>query len=128
MHIIEEINLDQLQQIQVIVSEFQNLECVECANAIKKYLLLQGISGKLIKIYTGAGTGRDSYIYDDNVPGDAISMNGRHQGISILIKNIEIVFDNHHPTGIPKSQWLENLQFYGKLYAGKNFQITESTF
>ncbi len=55
-------------------------------------------------------------------------MNGHHQGVSILINNIETVFDNHHPTGIPKNQWLENLQFYGKLYAGKNFEIEESTF
>lgn len=46
--------------------------------------------------------GRDSYIYDDSVPGDAISMNGRHEGISILINEIEMVFDNHHPNGIPK--------------------------
>ncbi len=104
------------------------MECVECAEAIKNYLISQKITGKHIKIDTGSSTGRNSYIYDDSVPGDAISLNGHHQGISIVINEIEIVFDNHHSNGIPKIQWLANLQFYGKIHNNKSFQITKEIF
>ncbi|MEO1560230.1 MAG: papain fold toxin domain-containing protein, partial [Cyanobacteria bacterium J06632_19] len=54
-----------MQQIEIIASRYGNLECVKCAEAIKNYLILQKITGKQIKLYTGSATGRDSYIYDD---------------------------------------------------------------
>lgn len=123
-----EVNLEQLEQIQNIANRYSNLECVKCAEAIKNYLILQKIRGKTIKLYTGSSTGINSYIYDDSVPGDAISLNGRHQGISIVINEIEIVFDNHHHYGIPKIQWLNNLQFYGKIHNNQIFEITEAIF
>lgn len=123
-----EINLKQIEQIQSIASRYGNLECVKCAEAIKNYLISQKITGKQVKLYTGSSTGRDSYIYDDSVPSDAISLNGHHQGISVLINEMEIVFDNHHHKGIPKILWLNNLQFYGKIHNNKYFQITEEIF
>jgi Papain fold toxin 2 len=55
-------------------------------------------------------------------------MNGRHEGISILVNEIEMVFDNHHPNGIPKNQWIINLQFYGKIHHRNDFQITVEIF
>lgn len=41
---------------------------------------------------------------------------------------VEMIFDNHHPDGITRNQWLANLLFYNKLYNGQQFQITEETF
>ncbi|MFM6811317.1 MAG: papain fold toxin domain-containing protein [Dolichospermum sp.] len=29
---------------------------------------------------------------------------------------MEIVFDNHHPQGIAKVEWLGNFQFFGKIH------------
>ncbi|MBD2770596.1 hypothetical protein ICL16_00260 [Iningainema sp. BLCCT55] len=123
-----EIRLEQIQQVRAIASKYKNFECVECTIAIKDYLISQKLNGKQIKLYTGSGIGRDSYIYDDSVPSDAISINGRHQAISIYNNEVEIIFDNHHPDGIPKTQWMANLQFHGKIYYGREFQITEEYF
>jgi hypothetical protein len=90
--------------------------------------MLQGIRGKRIKLYTGFSIGRNSYIYDESVPGDAISLNGYHEAIVIIIDDQEIVFDNHHPEGITKNEWMSNLLFDGLLYQGQQFQITEDDF
>jgi hypothetical protein len=122
------ISIEQIYNLKEIIAKYKNLECVECAQAIQDYLVSQKIPGKRIKLYTGAAIGRDSYIYDESVSGDAISINGRHQGIMIIIDGVEMIFDNHHPDGITKNQWLANLLFYNKLYNGKQFQITEETF
>lgn len=72
--------------------------------------------------------GRNSYIYDDSVPGDAISINGRHEGIAIIIEGQEIVFDNHHHNGIVRGEWMSNILFYGLVYTGQSFEITEQEF
>ncbi len=81
-----------------------------------------------VSLLTGSGIGRDSYIYDESVSGDVISINGRHQGIMIIIDGVEMIFDNHHPDGITRNQWLANLLFYNKLYNRQQFQITEEAF
>ena len=90
-------------------------------------MISQGIKGKRIKIYTGTAMGWDANIYDDLL-GYAISMNGHHEGISIIISEVEIVYDNLHPEGLTRNQWLDNLQFDSKLYLGKEFEITEEYF
>ncbi|MCL1469254.1 hypothetical protein LAY57_01050 [Argonema antarcticum A004/B2] len=115
-------------ELSAIASNYENLKCVECASAIENYLSSQGIHGKRIKLYTGDGASWDSRIYDDSVPGDAISVNGRHEGITIAIDGIETVFDNHHPEGIPKNEWLANLQFHSKILFGQQFQVIEEYF
>ncbi|WP_353933243.1 papain fold toxin domain-containing protein [Okeanomitos corallinicola TIOX110] len=109
------------------MSNYDNFQCVESAIAIQEYLIRQGIKGKRIKIYTGTAMGWDANIYDDLL-GYAISVNGRHEGIAIIINGIEIVYDNLHPEGLTKEQWLNNLQFDSKLYLGKEFEITEEYF
>ncbi|MCL1462873.1 papain fold toxin domain-containing protein [Argonema galeatum] len=114
--------------MSAIASNYENLKCVECALALKDYLLSQGIHGKHIKLYTGTAIGRSSYIYDDSIPGEPISLNGCHQGIIILIDAVEIVFDNHHPNGVPRDEWMNNLLFYGKLHYGQQFKVTEKEF
>lgn len=122
------ITIEQVQQIKEIIRKYKNLECVECAQAIQEYLISQGISGKRIKLYTGSAIGRNSYIYDESVSGDAISFNGRHQAIAIILNEVEIIFDNHHPDGLNREEWLPNLLFYNKLYYGQQFEITEEEF
>ena len=68
-----------------------------------------------------------NYIYDDSM-GLAISENGSHEGVAVVIEGVEIVFDNHHPNGISRDEWLANLQFHDQLWAGKSFEITEEEF
>ncbi|UBF29666.1 hypothetical protein K9N68_25880 [Kovacikia minuta CCNUW1] len=114
--------------MQQIISQHRNLYCVPCAGAIQDYLIRQGISGKRIKLYTGSVMKPNNYILDDSVPNEAISENGRHEAVSVVIDSQEIVFDNHHPEGLPKLQWLANLQFHNKMMLGWEFQITEEVF
>jgi len=123
-----QINSDRILKIRAIASLYENFKCVECAQAIQNYLISQGIQGKRIKLYTGAATGANCYIYDDSIPGEAISVNGRHEGIAIFINNVEIVFDNHHPHGIPKKEWMNNLVFQGKIHYDQQFQVQEENF
>ncbi|MBD1854071.1 MULTISPECIES: papain fold toxin domain-containing protein [Leptolyngbya] len=95
---------------------------------MQTYLITQGIRGQRIELYTGKSIGQDSYIYDDSIGGDAISTNGYHTGILILIQNQEIVFDNHHPDGLERTRWLANLMFPSRLHLGQPFQIMETPF
>nr|WP_275265892.1 papain fold toxin domain-containing protein [Gloeothece citriformis] len=48
-----------------LIEKYKNLECVDCAENLQKSLMWQGIRGKRIKLYTGFGIGRNSYIYDE---------------------------------------------------------------
>lgn len=41
---------------------------------------------------------------------------------------VEIVFDNHHPEGMPKREWLANFQFFGKIHLGQELVIIEENF
>ena len=120
---------DQILRVREIASSFENFKCVECAQAIQDYLVSQGIRGKQIKLYTGSLIKPNNYIYDDSVPiEEAISENGRHQGIAIVINDVEIVYDNHHPAGLPRDEWMSNLQFHAKIFNGWQFQVNEEEF
>jgi hypothetical protein len=121
------ISTKHIHQIQTIIDDFENFQCVETAQAIQEYLVSQEIKGKRIKIYTGSSMGWDANIYDDLL-GYAISVNGRHEGVSIIVNGMELIYDNLHPNGLTRNQWLDNLKFDGKLYLGKQFQITEQYF
>lgn len=121
------ISSEQIRQIKAVIDDFENFQCVETAQAIQEYLVSQNIEGKRLKIYTGTAMGWDANIYDDLL-GYAISVNGRHEGVSIIVNGLEMVYDNLHPNGLPRGQWLDNLKFDGKLYLGKQFEITEHYF
>ena len=123
------LTIEQKQELAEIIKSYPNLQCVECALAIKNYLKLAGIKGKLIKINTQADLDyRNCFLYDDSIGGDAISETGYHEGVIIIIDDIEIVFDNHHPQGIPKKEWLANFQFFGKIHLGQKLIIIEENF
>ncbi|WP_081694764.1 MULTISPECIES: papain fold toxin domain-containing protein [Planktothrix] len=68
------------------------------------------------------------FLYDDSIGGDAISETGYHEGVIIIIDGVEIVFDNHHPQGLSKGEWLANFQFFGKIHLGQELIITEEDF
>ena len=114
----------QLDELREIARGYANFECIDCALAMRKYLVDRGIDGNLIKISTGANLDpRNFFLYDDSVPGDAISESGYHEGICITIDGQEIAFDNHHPEGILKTEWLSNFQFFGKLHLGQELIV-----
>ena len=112
-----------------IATKYSNLQCIQCATALKNYLKSAGIKGKIIKINTGADLDfRNCFIYDDSIGGDAISETGYHEAVVVLKDGVEIVFDNHHPQGISKIEWLANFQFFGKIHLGQELKVIEEDF
>ena len=80
------LTLKQKQDLAKIADSYANLQCVQCPLAIKNYLQLAGIPGKLIKINTQADLDyRNCFLYDDSIEGDAISETGYHEGVMFVI-------------------------------------------
>lgn len=119
-----EVSPEVIQKLHDIASSHGNLKCVECAGEIENYLREQGIHGRRIKLDTPRQTRYDEFIYDNSLPAgaDAISQNGHHEGIAIMINGEEKVFDNHHPNGVPTKQWMNNLIFDSKERFGAIFR------
>ncbi len=110
-----------LQDISNIVSNHPNYKCVECAAEIEAYLREQGIHGERIKLDTVKQVDQDNFIYDDSQPPKAapdyiILDNGHHEGIAIRINGEEKVFDNLHPDGVQRQQWMNNLTYSTCVY------------
>ena len=61
-------------------------------------------------------------------PGACILDAFGHEGIAIVINNIEIIFDNYHPDGLNRKQWMTNLLFHGKLFNDLQFIVIEEDF
>ena len=117
---------EQLDDIAKITDKYKNLECVQCANDIQKYAIENGIPGTRIILETGF----PEFIVDDSLPPnhDAISDNGRHEGVEFTNSNGEkIVFDNHHRTPVPTDEWIDNLFFPSKVQ-GNQFRIERKKF
>ncbi len=121
-----EVTPEVLQDIGNIVNSFkpeQNLKCVECAKKIEDYLKGRNIHGERIKLETPKTTVRNDLIIDDSIStNEAIADNGHHEGIEIKINREKMVFDNHHPDGVPTEQWKNNLTFYGKEFLTEDFE------
>jgi hypothetical protein len=97
-------NAEQLDNIAKITDRFKNLECVNCADAIQQYAIENKIPGTRIKL----NTGKPEFIVDDSLSPnhDPISDNGKHEGVEFINSSGEpVVFDNHHRTPIPTTQW-----------------------
>lgn len=110
------------QQVRQIANRFNLFECVDCAEAIKEFLIQRRIAGKQIKLYTGRAKGKYGNIYHDGLQRN-IATNGRHEGIVIEIAGEEIVFDNIHHEGIAREAWMENLYCLA-MDLGSGFEIT----
>ena len=113
-------------KITKIAKTFGIFDCIPCARSIKIFLIQQNVKGKQIIVNTGSQDPIYGRIYDDSI-GELIATTGHHEGISIIIEGEEIVFDNLHPQGINKVNWLSNL-YSPILEQGKQFNIQEIPF
>lgn len=114
------------REITEITQRFKNFECVSCVEAIKTYLMIRGISGKVLKLLTGSSQGKFGNIYHEEL-GYNISTNGRHEAISVILDGVELIFDNLHPQGIAREVWLS--KFYClAIDLGSGFEIIEIDF
>jgi hypothetical protein len=114
------------QQIVTLASRFGVFDCIPCSRAIKQFLVERGIQGKQIELDTGSQDPIYGRIYDDSI-GELIATTGHHEGIAVEIDGEEIVFDNLHPEGLPKTIWRQNL-YSPILEVGRDFQVTEINF
>lgn len=114
------------QQLSAIAQQFEIFECVSCATAIRQFLTTQNIPGKQISLYTGSTEDPFCNIYHEQLQRN-ISINGRHEAIAVEIDGQEIIFDNIHPEGITRVNWINNL-YCAAQDLGGNFQITETEF
>ena len=121
------VTVDNLREaLKAIAEQYKIFECVPCSEALRQFLVAHNISGKQISLFTGSTEDPFCNIYHEELQKN-ISINGRHVAIAILVEEQEIVFDNIHPGGIIKTQWLDN--FYCPIQdLGGQFEIAESSF
>jgi Papain fold toxin 2 len=99
---------------------------MECASAIRQFLIRQNLPGKQISLFTGTTEKPFCNIYHDGL-GQNISLNGRHEAIAIEVDGQELVFDNVHPQGISRVNWMDS--FYSPIQdLGQDFQVTATNF
>jgi RHS repeat-associated protein len=94
-----------------IAQRFRVGQCDDCATAIAVELQRRGISGTRIRIETISNVGREGTIYSKTAE-DIIATNGYHEAVVVKINGVDMVFDNIHPQGIPKTQWFDDLETF----------------
>jgi hypothetical protein len=82
------------------------------------------ISGKQVSLFTGSTEDPFCNIYHERLRQN-ISINGRHEAIAVEIDAQELIFDNIHPEGISRVDWINNLYCPAQDLGG-NFQITRN--
>jgi hypothetical protein len=113
-------------QLRAIAEQFQIFECVSCAVALREFLIANNIPGKQVSLFTGSIEDPFCNIYHERLQQN-ISINGRHEAIAVEIDGQEFIFDNIHPEGISRVNWISNLYCVAQDLGG-NFQITETEF
>jgi hypothetical protein len=93
---------------------------------LRQFLIDQNISGKQVSLFTGSTEDPFCNIYHERLRQN-ISINGRHEAIAVAIDRQELIFDNIHPEGISRVNWINNLYCVAQDLGG-NFQITETEF
>ena len=86
--------------------QFDNLQCVECADAIINALKAEGISGEIVTLQ--ANSTKRGFIWSDTA-GKTISENGHHRGVLVDGK----VYDNIHTEGIDYDAWRADFDVIG---------------
>ncbi|WP_413174674.1 papain fold toxin domain-containing protein [Anabaena azotica] len=119
-------NTDIHCQLSNIAQQFQIFECVSCAIALRQFLINLKIPGREICLFTGSTEYPFCNIYHE-VLQQNISINGRHFAIAVEINGQELIFDNIHPEGISRVNWINNLYCAAQDLGGE-FQITETEF
>ena len=113
-------------EITTIAENFPIFSCFDCADAIRNFLIDRNISGKQLILFTGTTQKPFCNIYSDRLQQN-ISVNGRHTAIALIINGQERIFDNIHPQGISRLEWVNS--FYSPIQdLGQSFQITEIEF
>ena len=92
--------------IPSIAKQFDNLQCVECADAIINALKAEGISGEIVTLQ--ANSTKRGFIWSDTA-GKTISENGHHRGVLVDGK----VYDNIHTEGIDYDAWRADFDVIG---------------
>ncbi|MFM6104914.1 MAG: papain fold toxin domain-containing protein [Sphaerospermopsis kisseleviana] len=119
-------NNDIRSQLTDIAEQFHIFECTACADALRQFLIEEKIPGKEINLFTGSTEDPFCNIYHEILQQN-ISINGRHYAIAVEIDGQELIFDNIHPEGISRVNWINN--FYCVIQdLGGEFQITETEF
>jgi hypothetical protein len=114
------------QRIKAIAEGFPIFACFDCAATIRNFLISQAIPGNQLFLATGSAQKPFCNIYCDRLQQN-ISVNGRHTAIAIVVNGQELVFDNIHPEGISRVEWVQS--FYSPIQdLGQDFQITETAF
>ncbi len=95
------------QKVGQITRQFNILECIDCAKAIRIWLRQQGISGKVLKLKTRYG---EDYILSARLEklgiNESITINGQHVGVEVCGQ----VFDNLSEKGQPRDSWIQDFQ------------------
>jgi Papain fold toxin 2 len=114
------------KKITAIAEGFPIFACFDCAAAIRSFLVAHAIAGQQLFLSTGNTQKPFCNIYCDRLQQN-ISVNGRHTAIAVLINEQELIFDNIHPQGISRVQWIES--FHSPIQdLGQHFQITATAF
>ena len=88
------------QEIGKIISKFNNLECDLCAREIQKFLNLNQIKNKILKLKTKRAN--DFFIISNRFSvNESITYNGIHYGVEVQ----GLVFDNLSTQGMTRKQW-----------------------
>ena len=125
---LESNNLEQIRvKITEIASSYGVFQCVQCSQAIKKFLISINVKGKQVKLDVGRRDLPWSVIYDLR-RGQQIATNGYHEGIAIIVDGEEIIFDNIDYQGVSRQEWLDNLTSPTVELGMGSFQITEEEF
>lgn len=123
---------EQIEEVRRIARKYPNFQCLQCSQDIQRYLQIEVINGKLIKISTNTDRLPFSIITNPAGSDRQVALNGFHQGVVVQIETelgrIETVFDNLYPDGIPKQEWIDS--FGGPLVEDFNgkFTVTETQF
>ncbi len=113
-------------EMTAIAEAFPLFACFDCAEALRVFLIDRKVSGQQILLSTGSTQKPFCNIYCDRLQQN-ISINGRHTAIAVMIGDRELIFDNIHPQGISRVEWIDS--FYSPIQdLGQDFQITETEF
>ncbi len=113
-------------QLTNIAEQFNIFECTTCADALRQFLIDHNIPGKEINLFTASIEDPFCNIYHEILQHN-ISINGRHYAIAVEIDGKELIFDNIHPEGISRVNWINNLYCVIQDLGGE-FHITETEF
>lgn len=91
------------KEVAAIIGKFRIFQCIECVNAVKKWLKRNKVSGTILKI---TPLGRGSFIVSERWDGSnqSITQNRVHYGVEVRGK----VFDNLSTVGLARMNWVRD--------------------